>query len=246
MRNWIKIGIITTVSILILSLGLIGFSYFYYKNTKTPNNQNQVEQITKPEIPIIPEDIENKPNIEPPNIDSKPNKPPSIKPNPNLPNVDENNNPSLENNKPNDKPTVDENKPTIDNKPDKNPPTEDDKSDPEFEIKPIQYSIISNFDKYKYIQNVTDYQTFFSNNQQLKFNEIRIKTNTFSYIKEAIIKSMKINLNDNILKIKIYYQLDTFSFNKLKLFIDWSIKSNNSAILEKKYYDNIHINLKKV
>ena len=236
MRNWLKAGIIATVCILFLSLGLVGFSYFYYKNTKITESQTQVEKPNESEKPILP-DNEQKPNITPP-VEEDTNKPPQIDPNPNLPNIDEEIKPPVEEEKPND------NKPPIEDNEQSNKPSPQPQPQPE--IKPSQYSIISNFDKYKYIQHITDYQIFFKNNQQLKFNEIRIKTNTFSYIKDAIVKSMKLDLNTNILKINIYYQLDYNSFSKLKLLINWSIKSNNSSILEKKYYDNIHINLKKV
>lgn len=236
MRNWLKAGIIVTICILFLSLGLVGFSYFYYNNTKVSNSQTQVEKPNEPEKPILP-DNEQKPNITPP-AEEDTNTPPQIDPNPDLPNIDEETQPPMEEEKPNN------NKPPVEDNEQNNKPTPEPK--PEAEVKPSQYSIISNFDKYKYIQHVTDYQTFFKNKQQLKFNEIRIKTNTFSYIQNAIVKSMKLNLSTNILRINVYYQLDRNSFNKLKLLINWSIKSNNSSILEKKYYDNIHINLKKV
>lgn len=57
---------------------------------------------------------------------------------------------------------------------------------------------------------------------------------------------MKIDLDKNILKINIYYQLSSNN-QSVKLQIKWGIKAKNSSLnLEKKYYDNISVTLKRV
>lgn len=230
--------------------------------------QNDLEQIIPPSNDNNEEQEENdepviQPNPDLPNIDEKPNLPtePILPPTnndnssnqnekPPINQQDQNNSPSLPNeNQENTQKPI----PQTPSRPNENqenipqtPSQPQETPKPENGVKPTQFSLINWFDKYSFIQKTTNYADYFNKNGQLFFNESKLKNNCYELIKSYITKAMNVTSNQIILKININYQILN-NMKSVKLMIQWTLKNSGNTInFEKKYYDNIHINLKKV
>lgn len=246
MRKWLKVGIISLVSTVAISTSLVFASKMYF------DSKHQTTQQPSPDTNNNNQPIN--PNPSPDNSSPKPNDDPIIQPDNNQ-DVDSPTTPDSPNDLvPDDKPII---KPPQDSNPEQapdnnssdkpnNPQPEQNTPPATNENNATNFNLQNSFSKYEFVKLTTDYQDYFTNNKQLLFIEAKVKSAIFNLLNNAIIKSMNIDLNKTILNTNIYYQLANDS-KTVKLKINWTIKNTNSSLnLEKKYYDNIYISLKRV